>query len=342
MEARADPYYCLRILSYDPLITISGCQTDDIFIKLMAEDLPDVFGQKFGIHLLLPTWNVEGGRSRQIRNSIKAASDKMPGHVFVVISSTEFETYLLGNENVPALFGHQAIFVDDRTWKIAEQKYNGLGNFDAVMNARFDKMKRHELAARIRSLLLIYAYSLDDDVESSTRRMRDLLPSAYFANHALSGSQEYSTLSTPEIVKLYGHAQVGLCLSPEEGYSRASIEYLMCGLPVVSTRNIGGRDRYYFGKYCRIVEADDHAIEDAVRQLKELRFSKKEVREHVLLMLNFDRENFVRSLNQMIKHLTGKQDFFSSIFPFLGIKQQFNRHSQILSRLKLDRKMGHH
>lgn len=56
-------------------------------------------------------------------------------------------------------------------------------------------------------------------------------------------------------------------------------------------------------------------------------------------MLNFDRENFVRSLNQMIKHLTGKQDLFGSIFPFLGIKQQFNMHSDILDRLKLDQKM---
>jgi glycosyltransferase involved in cell wall biosynthesis len=306
----------------------------------MAEDLPDVFRKKFGIHFLLPTWNVEGSRSRQIKNSIKAASEKMPGHVFVVVSSTEFETFLLGNENVPALFAHQAIFVDDRIWKISEQGYEELGNFDAVINARFDKMKRHELAAGIKSLLLIYAYSLDDDVESSTARIKGILPYAYFANHELKKARNYSGLSTAEIVKLYGHSQVGLCLSPEEGYSRASIEYLMCGLPVVSTKNIGGRDRYYFGKYCRIVPADEREIAVGVRELKELKFSRKEVRDHVLLMLNFDRENFVRNANRLVEHLTGNRDFFSSISPFLGIKQQFNRHSDILSRLKLDLEMN--
>ena len=337
MKTKPNPYYCLRILSYNPLITISGCQTDDIFMKQMADDMPEVFGQEFGLHLLLPTWNVEGERSKEIKKSIKAALKKMPGHIFVVVSCTEFETFLLGMESVPALFAQQAIFVDDRIWEPSNQKFENLGTFDAVMNARFDKMKRHELASRVKNLLLIYGYSLDEEVEEATKRIRRILPEAHFANHQLKKlNGTYSYLSTTEIVQLFGHAHVGLCLSPEEGYSRASIEYLMCGLPVVSTKSIGGRDRYYSGKYSRIVDDDEQAIADAVRQLKEQKFSRAEVREHVLGLLNFDRENFLRNLNRIVEHLTGLSNFFGSIFPFLGIKQHFITHSKILQKLKQD------
>jgi glycosyltransferase involved in cell wall biosynthesis len=335
MGKKPNPYYCLRILSHDPLITISGCQTDDIFMKLMADDMPEVFGREFGLHLLLPTWNVEAGRSQQIKDAIKAASERMPGHVFVVVSSTEYETFLLGQENVPTLFTHQAIFVDDETWKPSEQKFENLGTFDSVMNARFDKAKRHELAAEIKKLLLIYAYSLDETVAESTQRIKGILPQAYFANHEFKKG-EYSPLSRAEIIRFYGHARVGLCLSAEEGYSRASIEYLMCGLPVVSTKSIGGRDRYYSEKYCRIVEADKQAVEAAVHELKEQNFSREEIREHVVTLLNFDRENFLRSVNRMVEHFTGLRDFFGSMSPFLGIKLEFIPHTKIVQKLKQD------
>ena len=199
MKMTPNPYYCLRILSYDPLITMSGCQTDNIFMKQMAEDMPEVFAQKFGLHLLLPTWNVEAGRSMQIKNSMTAASKKMPGHVFVVVSSTEFETFLLSMDGVPSLFAHQAIFVDDRIWRPSEQKHDNLGTFDAVINARFDKVKRHELAAKIKSLMLIYGYSLDEKMEESTKRIKGILPQAYFANHDLNKGI-YSYLSKQEII----------------------------------------------------------------------------------------------------------------------------------------------
>jgi glycosyltransferase involved in cell wall biosynthesis len=335
MEQTYNPYYCLRVLSYNPLITMSGCQTDDIFIKQMADDLPEVFGQSFGLHFLLPTWNVEGYRSREIKNSIEAASKKMPGHVFVVVSSTEFETLLLSVEGVPTLFAHQAIFVDERNWEPSTQKHGKLGSFDAVINARFDKVKRHELAAGIKSLLLTYAYSLDADVDESTKRIRIILPQAYFANHELNGGS-YSYLSKPDIVKLFGHAHVGLCLSPQEGYSRASIEYLMSGLPVVSTQSIGGRDRYYSGKYCRVVSDNEREIARAVRELVDLNYSRESVRAHVLGLIGFDRENFLRSFNRTVEHFTGLQNAFGSIEPFLGVKQDFITHSKILQKLKLD------
>jgi glycosyltransferase involved in cell wall biosynthesis len=40
-------------------------------------------------------------------------------------------------------------------------------------------------------------------------------------------------------------AVVGLCLSTVEGSNYASMEYMLAGLPIVSTPSIGGREVYF-------------------------------------------------------------------------------------------------
>jgi hypothetical protein len=331
--ANPNPHYCLRILSDDPLITVSGCQTDELFMTLMAKDMPEVFGTATGLHILLPTWNLEEDRATQMRASVDSARRKMPGHHFLVISSSEFETYLLGNATVPALNSNQSIFVNEQIWKPADTRFEHLGQFDAVMNARFDKDKRHDLAAEVGRLLLIYGYSLEQPVEASTKRMKSVLPNAFYSNQELRGTS-YSSLSSAEVIQLYAHADVGLCLSPQEGYSRASIEYMMCGLPVVSTESVGGRDRYYANKYCRIVESDARAVAEAVQELRRCHFSRLEIRENTLRVLEFERNNFLRAINRVVESHFKIKGFFASIAPFLGVKQAFISHSEILKQLK--------
>ncbi|WP_164127899.1 glycosyltransferase, partial [Stenotrophomonas maltophilia] len=62
---------------------------------------------------------------------------------------------------------------------------------------------------------------------------------------------------TPEAVnRVYNQAAVGLCLSAVEGAMCASMEYLMAGLPVVSTPSVGGRDVYFDPDYCIIAEPE--------------------------------------------------------------------------------------
>ena len=113
----ADPHYSIRILSCEPLITISSCRIDAVHVANLIESLPQAFDRKHGLHILLPTWNVEGRRASQFKEAIESASQKMPGHEFLVISSTEYETYLLGLNAVPALQTHQGIFLNENVWQ---------------------------------------------------------------------------------------------------------------------------------------------------------------------------------------------------------------------------------
>lgn len=47
----------------------------------------------------------------------------------------------------------------------------------------------------------------------------------------------------------------------------ASMEYLLCGLPIVSTPSIGGRDVFFDKDYVEIVEPDPHAVKEAVIEM---------------------------------------------------------------------------
>jgi glycosyltransferase involved in cell wall biosynthesis len=74
-------------------------------------------------------------------------------------------------------------------------------------------------------------------------------------------------LSPHEVAACINRARVGLCLSEEEGQMKASIEYLLCGVPVVTTASRGGRDFFFEPEFCTTVESNPRAVERAVADL---------------------------------------------------------------------------
>lgn len=70
-----------------------------------------------------------------------------------------------------------------------------------------------------------------------------------------------------EIVRLYNQCRVGLCLSGMEGAMFASMEYLLCGLPIVTTRSVGGRDAFFDPEYVITVEDTPEAVSAGVKEM---------------------------------------------------------------------------
>ena len=75
-------------------------------------------------------------------------------------------------------------------------------------------------------------------------------------------------LPLSEVNRHLNRAGVGLCLSEREGAMFASTEYLLSGLPVVSTPSTGGRHVYYDEEYCWTVPPDPRSVAEAVAALK--------------------------------------------------------------------------
>jgi glycosyltransferase involved in cell wall biosynthesis len=88
-------------------------------------------------------------------------------------------------------------------------------------------------------------------------------------------------------------------LSREEGACYASAEYLLSGLPVVSTRSRGGRDIFFDEEYVEVVRDDPRAVAAGVRRLIEKKVPAARVREATLEKMRPHRERFLVLLQEI-------------------------------------------
>jgi hypothetical protein len=110
-------------------------------------------------------------------------------------------------------------------------------------------------------------------------------------------------------------AGVGLCLSEREGPMFASVEYLLSGLPIVTTPSTGGRDVYHDEEYCWTVPLDPRSVADSVRALGARAMPRAYVRARTLERLRLDRARFLGLINAILDE-DGSTRRLSGSWPF--------------------------
>jgi hypothetical protein len=83
----------------------------------------------------------------------------------------------------------------------------------------------------------------------------------------------------------------------------ASAEYLLCGLPVVSTRSFGGRDVLYDDEYVRIVDDNPKSVANAVAELIQLNIPPDYIYRKTLEKMAPHRDKF----NEVLKEIFLKE-----------------------------------
>ena len=255
-NGKTNHLFC-HVLSIEPLVVI-GYGSPGPFSP--ALQLCEAF-KKYKAYFLLGSWwdlydPVELSRTVQ---HYQAFSLEYPKHNFIYLVNEEAHRTLLEELGVPAVFCHQNALIDESLFHIKDVEKS----YDAVYNARLDPFKRHLLARKLRSLGLIY-YNLSgtEGVQYQGKVMREM-PQALHLNMRSGG---YSFLDSHSVCTLYNRARVGLCLSAQEGANYATVEYLLSGLPVVSTHNTGGRNHFLQPGISRLVEPTPEAVRDAVQE----------------------------------------------------------------------------
>ncbi len=222
---------------------------------------------------------------------------------------------------VPALFVNQNAFLDEQLFTIQPQVPR---LFDAVYNARMALFKRHHLLREMRSALLIGGLLASDDSQEYFDQLRLQLPQATFTHADDPGHR-----SPGEVAQLLNSARVGVCLSAIEGTMFAATEYLLCGLPVVSTPSLGGRDIWFDPRFTRIVPADPQAIADAVQELISLNISPYLIRNATIARLTEHRQRFTSAV-QRIHNVEGTgrdfaREFYTSFRNKIGTWRENRR-----------------
>ena len=185
-----------------------------------------------------------------------------------------------------AVFCNQNCFVDDALFRpipsIAKR-------FDAVYDSRFATWKRHLLAVELASIALLY-YPLQDDPDYVQALRRDF-SHAHFFNHPDSGP--YQRLSPRAVNRCLNACRVGLCLSAEEGAMYASVQYLLSGLPIVTTPSQGGRDVFFEDRFVLTVPPQPSAVRQGVAELIERNLDPDDIRGATLTKVRAHRQTFV-------------------------------------------------
>lgn len=123
--------------------------------------------------------------------------------------------------------------------------------YDAIYVARFTPFKRHHLASEVKNLALVMG-----DLHGS--QPSEDLPLHYLYKNEVE-------LSSYEVNQLMNQSYCGIILSESEGACFSSSEYLISGIPVVSTHSYGGRDVWYDATNSLVVDSDPKIIAEAVQ-----------------------------------------------------------------------------
>jgi len=246
--------------------------------------------------------------------------DVFPEHEYIFLANDLAECKALDHLKLPNFFCHHNAFIDERIFRPLQRVQKTL---DAVYTARLVKIKRHRLAKDIPVWGLLYGYDITEYEKqmSYLNRLSQMMPGMVLLNGD-PGPDQYKYLTPHQVCEAYNKAHVGLCLSAIEGGNYATTEYMLSGLPVVSTRSLGGREFFLDPSTSRIVDDDPAAIAQAVCELIDQRIPPHFVRLQALKKMQEMRNDFIRLVNVIIEE-EGKQPDFAERFNAIFTNKMF-------------------
>lgn len=158
--------------------------------------------------------------------------------------------------------------------------------YDAVYAATMAPYKRIELAREIQKLCFVTYVT-----HQKTWNLHEFEPRLKHADY----NSEF--ISREAVRFCYQQSQVGLALSAAEGAMFSCTEYILCGLPVVTTPNRGGRNRYLDEENSTLVPPEAGAVRKAVESYVANPPDPTAVRNSAIRKMHEDRIKFVEILD---------------------------------------------
>jgi SAM-dependent methyltransferase/glycosyltransferase involved in cell wall biosynthesis len=203
-------------------------------------------------------------------------------------------------------FGFKGYVVPQNAWLDENNVMRPLERdkkFNAIYVARPSAFKRHYLARRVQRLALVAGMNHGN-------------PAVELPRHDYLNS---GPLTQIEVCEKINEAKCGLILSETEGGCFASSEYLLCGVPVVSTYSKGGRDIWYNDYNAIVCSPDENDVAQAVDYFVRNPRDPEKIRAAHIAQAEQYRERFVSILAGIfqrfgIEDVNPKQYFRSSFF----------------------------
>ena len=223
------------------------------------------------------------------------------------VPDIEIKKILEKNFTCPVILASHNAFINENIYNInnnIEKKY------DLVINSCFENYKRRHLANKIDNVIHIGYFQSDNGYIPSN----GICPN--FKNNIRS-KDNYERLTNDECINYYNQSKIGGIFSEVEGSCFSSGEYLLCGLPVLSTKCSGGRQHWYNEKNSIICNPNENDIYNgyllAFKKLKNGEFNPDEIRQMHLDEMDIHRNNLTLAVLEIMKKITNNIPKFNDL-----------------------------
>jgi glycosyltransferase involved in cell wall biosynthesis len=212
---------------------------------------------KNGYIFLLCSWY----KSSNIINLIKQYFDY---NIILLANSIEEKIFFEKKVTCDVLFCNHNAFLNENIYNITDISINNnlSRKYELVVDSAFHGYKNVYLANKIKNTLHIgYNKQIKEHIGDNVIPDYGIL-----ANYIKKGT--YERLNKPEINKYYNECLIAGIFSEVEGACFASSQYLLAGLPVISTKSVGGRDIWYNENNSIICENNEDSVYEALELAK--------------------------------------------------------------------------
>ena len=225
----------------DIIIFISSWD-DSPFLSVKVEKLFSKIRASFNkvIVFIIPWWYRDGAK-QYIR--IKKYTDKL-----TILANSQEDNFFYKRHDLNSIFCNQNCWLDSSLYDIDLKPRE----FDLVINANNNLWKNHSLLTEINKKYktLFITYNTGENNDLAKYNPADIK----------------NEIPNKEVASELNKCGVGLVLSLKEGSCYASTEYLLCGLPVVSLKGVGGRHVWY-NQSNSIISREDNLHNDIKKAL---------------------------------------------------------------------------
>lgn len=172
-----------------------------------------------------------------------------------------------------AIFCHHNMILDyENIYQILDVEKT----FDAVCSTRGMKYKRNYLFKGIPNIAII---------QHGANEFK-------WVGYEPKWINEYF-VDSKTVNKITNESHCGIIVSAKEGGNLSTTQYLLAGIPVISTPNEGGRDHYLNNENSIRVSADKQCIKEAVEEAKSRDWDREAIRRGAIEIIDKDRRIFM-------------------------------------------------
>lgn len=322
----------LGILSTDPpIFYVKHWMDEELRFVNSLQTLFDYLREGTAYFLYSWMWHIDEPRRVEIVRAFENQHRrKYHKHHFVHLSNSLEQYEAFRAQKLDAVFCSSNCVLDENIFRPLPDRRP---IYDAVYDARLKQYKRHFLARQVENLALIYDLDPVVDDLKQVDILRQQFADAHFFNHEPSGA--YRRLTPEEVNECLNQCGVGLCLSQVEGAMYASTQYLLAGLPVVSTRSKGGREVFFDPAFALIVPDHPEAVREGVQEMRHRQISAETIRARTLGTVRQHRATLI-ALIQSIYDREGIRRNFASEWDgvFFNGMTRYQKHSDTIAALE--------